>query len=219
LRANSPPRRPPAPPDAAAAGGGSRVMTGLLAQQRSGGDVLLCAAVARRQEHRSGAPDLIWVRQHARLRDAVLPRAGALSRNRPDVNLPFQSTAAVTLPALRQGSVATYGASAPAALSQRTVPRDCCCGRMDRPGCEVVLFVANPYAESVLRTVALAAPSHAATAGKVIVLASTTPDDVNSFEGSGNRRSARGESQRRGIGVIVPLSRQFLHRATLKMAQ
>jgi len=52
----------------------------------------------------------------------------------------------------------------------------------DRQAGEVVLFVANPYAEERAATVALGGASHAATAGKVIVLASTTPDDVNSFE-------------------------------------
>jgi alpha-L-arabinofuranosidase len=129
------------------------------------------------------APDLIWF-DNTRVYGTPSYHVQALySRNRPDVILPVSVDGPpVTLPALPAGSVATYGAPPRPPYRSGPLPALFVAAGWDRQAGEVVLFVANPYAEERAATVALGGASHAATAGKVIVLASTTPDDVNSFE-------------------------------------
>jgi alpha-N-arabinofuranosidase len=129
------------------------------------------------------APDLIWF-DNTRVYGTPSYHVQALySRNRPDVILPVSIDGPpVTLPPLPAASVATYGAPPRPTYRSGPLPALFVAAGWDRQAGEVVLFVANPYAEARDVTVALGGASHAATAGKVIVLASTTPDDVNSFE-------------------------------------
>jgi alpha-L-arabinofuranosidase len=129
------------------------------------------------------APDLIWF-DNTRVYGTPSYYVQALySRNRPDVILPVAIDGPpVILPALAAASVATYGAPPRPPYRSGPLPALFVAAGWDRQAGEVVLFVANPYAEARDATVALGGASHAATAGKVIVLASTTPDDVNSFE-------------------------------------
>jgi alpha-N-arabinofuranosidase len=129
------------------------------------------------------APDLIWF-DNTHVYGTPSYHVQALySRNRPDVILPVAIDGPpVTLPALSAASVSTYGAPARPPYRSGRLPTLFVAAGWDRQAGEVVLFVANPYAEARDATIALGGANHAATAGKAIVLASTTPDDVNSFE-------------------------------------
>ena len=129
------------------------------------------------------APDLIWF-DNTRVYGTPSYHVQALySRNRPDVVLPVTvDGTSVSLPPLPAASVATYGAPTQPQYHSGPLPALFVAAGWDRQAGEVVLFVANPYAEARDATVALGSANHAATAGRAIVLASTTPDDVNSFE-------------------------------------
>jgi len=128
------------------------------------------------------APDLIWF-DNTRVYGTPSFHVQALySRNRPDVVLPVTVDGpTVSLPPMPAGSAATYGAPPQPQYRSGPLPALFVAAGWDRQDSEVVLFVANPYAEPRDATVALAG-ANKASAGSVIVLASTTPDDVNSFE-------------------------------------
>jgi alpha-L-arabinofuranosidase len=129
------------------------------------------------------APDLIWF-DNTRIYGTPSYYVQTLySRNRPDVVLPVAiEGATVTLPELPDTSVATYGAPPRPPYRSGPLPALYVAAGWDRQAGEVVLFVANPYAEARDTVVALAGRNHKATAGRAIVLASASPDDVNSFE-------------------------------------
>jgi alpha-L-arabinofuranosidase len=129
------------------------------------------------------APDLIWF-DNTRVYGTPSYHVQALySRNRPDVVLPVSIEGPpVTLPALPEASIATYGAPPRPPYRGGPLPALFVAAGWDRTAGEVVIFVANPYGEARDATVALAGANRNATAGRAIVLASATPDDENSFE-------------------------------------
>ncbi len=129
------------------------------------------------------APDLIWF-DNTRVYGTPSYYVQALySRNRPDVILPVAIDGPpVVLPALSAASVATHGAPPRPPYRSGPLPALFVAAGWERQAGEVVLFVANPYTEACDATLVLSGASRAATAGMAIVLASKTPDDVNSFE-------------------------------------
>jgi alpha-N-arabinofuranosidase len=129
------------------------------------------------------APDLIWF-DNTRVYGTPSYHVQALySRNRPDVILPVAIDGPrVTLPPLPTASIATYGAPSEPQYRSGPLPALFVAAGWDRQAREVVLFVANPYAETRDAKVRLGDAQHVVSAGRAIVLASTTPDAVNSFE-------------------------------------
>jgi len=218
LRANSPPTTAPSTPDAAGAVAEAAFMTGALAQQRSGGDVLLCAAVREGRSIAVGARSYL-VRQHARLRDAVLPRAGALQPQpaRRDIAR-FSRRTPVTLPALPAGSVATYGAPPRPPIRSGPAARAVCCGRMDRQAARSCCSWPNPYAEERAATVALGAQATLQPRARSRARLDD-PDDVNSFEAPATVVPREENLNVGGSELSYRFPAQFLHRARLKMAQ
>lgn len=127
------------------------------------------------------APDLIWC-DNTRVYGTGSYHVQALfSRNRPDVVLPLVVDAPpVPLPPAINAS--TSGAKALPAYRPAALPALYAVAGRDNRANEIVIFIANPYAEAKAATIELHGVTQLASAAKAIVLTSASPDDENSFE-------------------------------------
>jgi alpha-L-arabinofuranosidase len=121
------------------------------------------------------------VRQHPRLRHGSYYVQALFSRNRPDVVLPLVVDAPpVPLPPAINAS--TSGAKALPAYRPAALPALYAVAGRDNRANEIVIFIANPYAEAKAATIELRGVARLAAEAKAIVLTSASPDDENSFE-------------------------------------
>jgi len=127
------------------------------------------------------APDLIWC-DNTRVYGTGSYHVQALfSRNRPDVVLPLVVDAPpVPLPPATNAS--TSGAKALPAYRPASLPALYAVAGRDNRANEIVVFIANPYAETKAAAIELHGVAQLASAAKAIVLTSASPDDENSFE-------------------------------------
>ena len=127
------------------------------------------------------APDLIWC-DNTRVYGTGSYHVQALfSRNRPDVVLPLVVDAPpVPLPPATNAS--TSGAKALPPYRPAALPALYAVAGRDNRANEIVIFIANPYAETKAARIELHGVAQLAPDAKAIVLTSASPDDENSFE-------------------------------------
>jgi alpha-N-arabinofuranosidase len=127
------------------------------------------------------APDLIWCDNTRVYGTGSYYVQTLFSRNRPDVVLPLVVDAPpVPLPPAINAS--TYGAKALPPYRPAALPALYAVAGRDRRANEIVIFIANPYAEAKAASIELRGVTRLAAEAKAIVLTSADPDDVNSFE-------------------------------------
>jgi len=79
-------------------------------------------------------------------------------------------------------NASTYGAKALPPYRPAALPALYAVAGRDNRANEIVIFVANPYAEAKAATIELHGVAKLTPDAKAIVLTSADPDDVNSFE-------------------------------------
>jgi alpha-L-arabinofuranosidase len=126
-------------------------------------------------------PDLIWC-DNTRVYGTGSYHVQALfGRNRPDVILPLVVDAP-TVPLPPATNASTSGAKALPPYRPAALPALYAVAGRDNRANEIVIFIANPYAEAKAATIELHGVAQLASAAKAIVLTSANPDDENSFE-------------------------------------
>jgi alpha-L-arabinofuranosidase len=127
------------------------------------------------------APDLIWCDNTRVYATGSYHVQALFSRNRPDVVLPLVVDAPpVPLPPATNGS--TSGAKALPPHPPAALPALYAVAGRDNRANEIVIFIANPYAEAKAAMIELHGVAQLAAKAKAIVLTSASPEDENSFE-------------------------------------
>ena len=127
------------------------------------------------------APDLIWCDNTRAYGTGSYHVQALFSRNRPDVVLPLVVDAP-PVPLSPAINASTSGAKALPAYRPASLPALYAVAGRDNRANEIVIFIANPYAEAKAATIELRGVTQLASAAKAIVLTSASPDDENSFE-------------------------------------
>ena len=127
------------------------------------------------------APDLIWCDNTRVYGTGSYYVQVLFSRNRPDVVLPLLVDAP-PVPLSPAINASTYGAKALPPYRPGALPALYAVAGRDHRANEIVIFIANPYAEAKAATLELRGVTRFAADAKAIVLTSSDPDDVNSFE-------------------------------------
>ena len=129
------------------------------------------------------APDLIWFDNTRVYGTASYYVQQLYSRHRPTTVLPVTVDGApVPLPPLPASAVATYGADQLPPFKPASLPAVYVAAGRDARANEIVLFLANPYAEPRVATIEVRGATPPAPAARAIVLTSASADDENSFE-------------------------------------